>query len=76
MLQMHCCFDRLNKILNLKNICFWVEKNEIYMKNNFVQHKDENIATGILKTDNSIFENKDVLQIGGIYRNRYAIVKN
>jgi len=73
---MHCCFDRLNKILNLKNICFWVEKNEIYMKNNFVQHKDENIATGILKTDNSIFENKDVLQIGGIYRNRYAIVKN
>jgi len=46
------------------------------MKNNFVQHKDENIATGILKTDNSIFENKDVLQIGGIYRNRYAIVKN
>ncbi len=50
--------------------------NEIYMKNTFVQHKEENIETGIMKTDNSIFDKGDILEIGGIYRNRYAIIKN
>ena len=50
------------------------EKNELYFKNPYVQHKEENIATGIFKADNSIFENKEILQIGGTYRNRFAIV--
>lgn len=45
------------------------------MKNIFVQHKEENIATGITKTDNSLFGNGEILEIGGVYRNRYALVK-
>lgn len=46
------------------------------MKNSFVQHQEEDIATGIKKTDNSIFDKGEILKIGGVYRNRYAIVKN
>lgn len=50
------------------------EDNTIYTKNKFVESQEENIETGIFKADNSIFDSKDILKIGGNYRNRYAIV--
>jgi len=50
------------------------EDNQIYMKNAFVQHDDENINTGIRKVGNHIFGGGNILDIGGNYRNRFAIV--
>ena len=44
------------------------------MKNDFVKHQNENIETGILETDNSIFNNGNILEIGGCYSYKYAIV--
>lgn len=46
------------------------------MKNAFVAHKEENIATGIMKADNSLFDGGEILKLGGVYRNRFAIIKN
>jgi hypothetical protein len=50
------------------------EDNKVFMKNAFVKHQHENIETGILTTDNSIFDGGNILDIGGKYRNRFAIV--
>ena len=46
------------------------------MKNDFVKHQSENIETGILMTDNIIFDGGKILEIGGIYNNRFAIVEH
>ena len=63
-----------------KKIIFFLfylkENDEIYMKNNFVKHAHENIETGILKASDKLFDGGKILDIGGVYRNRYAIVKH
>jgi hypothetical protein len=46
------------------------------MKNDFVKHQNENIDSGIFETDNSIFNNGEILEIGGMYHNKYAIVEH
>ena len=51
------------------------ENNKIYMKNKFLSSKSENIHTGVYTTDNSLFDNGNILSIGGTYRNHYAIVQ-
>ena len=45
------------------------------MKNDYIHHSEENINTGIRKITNEIFDKREILEIGGNYRNRYAIVK-
>lgn len=52
------------------------EQNNIYMKNKFLATKTENIKTGVYSADNSIFDNGDILSIGGTYRSHFAIVKH
>jgi len=52
-----------------------LEDNTVLMKNQFLPKKDEDFETGVLTGDNSGFEGGDILQIGGTYRNKYAIVK-
>lgn len=44
------------------------------MKNDFIKHQKEDIDNGILETDASLFDNGKILEIGGMYNNRYAIV--
>ena len=41
-----------------------------------MEHIDENLDTGILTADISAFSGGRVVDIGGSYRNRYAIVEN
>ena len=46
------------------------------MKNEFLPLKEENLDTGILLADTKSFGDRKILDIGGTYRNRYAIVEN
>jgi len=52
------------------------EDNYIYSKNPFVGNAEEDYKTGLFVADNSIFKGGDIIDIGGSYRNRFAIVKN
>jgi len=53
-----------------------VENNEIYFRHNFLQFQKENKDTGVQSADNSIFNGGQIIDIGGSYRNKYAIVSN
>ena len=46
------------------------------MKNNFLPHVEENLETGVLTADLSGFQGGKIIDIGGPYRNKYAIVQN
>ena len=63
---------------NRKMVYFWfvLEDNYIYSKNPFVGNAEEDYKTGLFVADNSIFKWGDIIDIGGSYRNRFAIVKN
>eukprot|EP01016_Furgasonia_blochmanni_P044116 TRINITY_DN6095_c0_g1_i3.p2 TRINITY_DN6095_c0_g1~~TRINITY_DN6095_c0_g1_i3.p2 ORF type:complete len:225 (+),score=68.31 TRINITY_DN6095_c0_g1_i3:756-1430(+) len=52
------------------------EDNELYMKAKFVKHNTEDLSTGVLFADSSIFFGGDVVDIGGSYKNRFAIIKH
>ena len=45
------------------------------MKNDFVLHDSEDSNTGVSKAKSHLFDGKSILEIGGVYKNRYAIVK-
>ena len=45
------------------------------MKNDFVLHDSEDSNAGVSKAKNHLFDGKSILEIGGVYKNRYAIVK-
>lgn len=52
-----------------------LDDNTVLMKNPFLPKRDEDFETGILTADTYAFEGGDILEIGGMYRNKYAIVK-
>eukprot|EP00828_Plagiopyla_frontata_P040521 TRINITY_DN5519_c0_g1_i2.p4 TRINITY_DN5519_c0_g1~~TRINITY_DN5519_c0_g1_i2.p4 ORF type:complete len:155 (-),score=36.96 TRINITY_DN5519_c0_g1_i2:21-485(-) len=70
---------KAGKILKIaavsKAIGVLTEKNEIYMKNDFVPHENEDQKTGVSKMKEGLFEGKQILEIGGAYKNRFAIVQ-
>ena len=45
------------------------------MKNDFIEHVDENLETGVLTANMGHFKGGKVVDIGGSYRNKYAIVQ-
>jgi hypothetical protein len=46
------------------------------MKNNFLPSVHEDLETGVLTADVSAFQGGNIVDIGGPYRNKYAIVQN
>jgi len=55
---------------------FGLEDGDIFMKNSFMRHTFEDSNTGILMGDPSDFGKGKIIDIGGGYNNRYAIVHN
>ncbi len=45
------------------------------MKRDFLPQKDENLETGVLTGDTKDFGKGEIISIGGMYRNRYALVR-
>ena len=46
------------------------------MKNKFLKEESENIETGVFIGNTEVFGQGSIVDIGGTYRNRFAIVKN
>ena len=46
------------------------------MKNEFLKKSDSDMKVGVDIADTSIFNNAEILDIGGSYENKYLIVKN
>lgn len=57
-----------------KSIGVLTERNEVYMKNDFAPHGTEDQKTGVSRMKEEVFGGKQILEIGGGYKNRYAIV--
>jgi hypothetical protein len=61
--------------INLGNYISLVEDNQIYMKNDFLQRVDENLETGTRTANMTHFQGGKIIDIGGSYKNKYAIVQ-
>lgn len=46
------------------------------MKNKFLKEESENIETGVFVASTEAFGQGNILDVGGTYSNRFAIVKN
>ncbi len=51
------------------------ENNQMFFKNAFVKHEQEEVKTGIFNTSNAIFGGGNIVSIGGNYRNKFAVVQ-
>jgi len=51
------------------------EENEIFQKNEFMPSKEENLETGIQTADLKDIKG-EIIDIGGVYRNKYALVRD
>lgn len=58
------------------SVCAVTDENEIYMKNKYMKEESEDLETGIFKANTTVFKGGEILEIGGAYRNKYAIVRN
>lgn len=58
-----------------RSIAVLTDDNQIYMRNKYVNHHQENIDTGIFQADASKLFDGRVIKMGGQYRNHYAIVE-
>jgi len=55
---------------------FLIEDNQVYMKNKFLKDESENLETGVFLANTSIFQGGEIIEMGGAYKNKYAIIKN
>jgi len=55
---------------------FLLEDNQVYMKNKFLTEDSENLETGVWTANTSVFKGGEILEMGGAYKNRYAIIKH
>ena len=46
------------------------------MKNKFLTEDSENLETGVWTANTSVFKGGEILEMGGAYKNRYAIIKH
>lgn len=58
------------------NIYLYVDNNRIYSRPNFIDTDFLDPETGAPFTDGRLFNDGQILDIGGSYRNHFAIVKN
>lgn len=65
-----------DRVQYLYNIIFLIDNNNVLTHFTFLPFKDQDLQTGLLHADTSFFEGGEILELGGPYRTRYAIVKN
>lgn len=58
------------------SVCAITEDNQVYMKNKFLKDESENLETGVFLANTSIFQGGEIIEMGGAYKNKYAIIKN